>query len=438
MIHPSTSLALLLASASAAQAPIAELEGANADDSFGSALLSAGDLNGDGWPELAVGSPGKESSSAQTPGVVQVFSSADWSPLGTAEGALGGTLFGAALANPGDLNGDAVPELIVGSPDEAGRVTVLDGATWSPGPPVELWSVTGAGTGQLGRSVAALDDLDGDGIADVAAGEPFYNVLAPGVGPGRVQLFSGADGSSLGTIEGPSDDLATFGWSLVVIPDLDDDGLRDLAVGAPTADADQGATFTGAVHFVSTRERAIVDTFRGDREDGQVGFALAAGATPDGGTVVFAGEPSQTAMPPRAGRVVQLTADRQGAVRTLEGPSNGGAFGRSLATGLGTRLLLIGEPLAPGALGEATGRLFVVDRSARRRRVTVRGSAPHSEFAAAVTWMPVPGDPLGLFAVGAPGYDVTFDGDQGRVEVYSVRQLLQRAASPTLSPVSGR
>jgi len=83
---------------------------------------------------------------------------------------------------------------------------------------------------RLGTSVDGLDDVDGDGHADVLVGA----YLADGVGAesGEVRVISGADGSTLYTLGG---DAAGdwFGYSVSCLGFVDFDNRRDFVVGAP-------------------------------------------------------------------------------------------------------------------------------------------------------------------------------------------------------------
>jgi hypothetical protein len=94
--------------------------------------------------------------------------------------------------------------------------------------PVVLWEVTGStGYEKLGRSVAGAGDLNGDGYADFMAGIP------GGYPAGRVEVYSGIDGQILHTLEGTVGG-GYFGMSVANAGDVDDDGVPDIIVGAPS------------------------------------------------------------------------------------------------------------------------------------------------------------------------------------------------------------
>jgi len=97
-------------------------------------------------------------------------------------------LFGKAVTGLSDLNGDGVPDLAVGAPvlDTGGAVVNDRGATYilflDPLGRVQFFQKIGQASGgfvgdlagaAFGSAVAALDDLDGDGLPDLAVGAPF-------------------------------------------------------------------------------------------------------------------------------------------------------------------------------------------------------------------------------------------------------------------------
>jgi hypothetical protein len=115
----------------------------------------------------------------------------------------------------------------------------------------------------FGHSVAAIGDLDGDGITDLAVGASKDDT--GGYISGAVYvLFLNANGTVRNTQKiasgiggGPA--LATgdrFGSAVASIGDLDGDGIRDLAVGAISDDT--GGDYRGAVHVLFMRANGTV------------------------------------------------------------------------------------------------------------------------------------------------------------------------------------
>jgi hypothetical protein len=158
----------------------------------------------------------------------------------------------------------------------AALALAASGAAAQPISDLELWSfqsddLAESGLGGL-RSMAALPDLDGDGVPDLALGADGEDA-----GAGRVYLVSGADGTAIRTIPSPQSVQAEgFGHAVADVPDLDGDGLADLAVGAPAATVG-GVSGSGRVYTVSTATGGVIGTVASPfpTEGGAFGFDLA-------------------------------------------------------------------------------------------------------------------------------------------------------------------
>ncbi|HEX6885420.1 MAG TPA: integrin alpha [Planctomycetota bacterium] len=246
-------------------------------DRFGSALAALGDLDGDGTPDVAAGAPEDDDNGAGAAWVLRLGTSASvvgQEKLSDRPGSLlEGTLdprdqFGRSLALLGDLDGNGVPDLAVAADgdDDGGE---QQGAVWilllRADGSVERVTKIAEGRGsfdgaldlqdELGSSLAALGDLDGDGTPDLAVGA--RNDDDGGGNRGAVWvLFLRPDGSvrahqkisSLqGDFTGPLFAGDQFGAALACLGDLDGDGTRELAVGA----SGDGAVDVGAVWILS-------------------------------------------------------------------------------------------------------------------------------------------------------------------------------------------
>lgn len=200
---------------------------------LGSAIVALGDLNADGTPDFAVGDPGFTAPGPLAgSGQVLILSGADGSTLHELLGTpAAGQAFGTALAAL-DANGDGIPDLAVGAPGGSGAVWIYSGTNGSV-----LQSITAAspGAGSLfGQALANAGDQNGDLKDDLFAGSPGADTAS-----GHVAVLSGGDGSLILDILSVVAGIE-FGTAVAAVADLSSDGRRDLVVGAPAFSAGLG------------------------------------------------------------------------------------------------------------------------------------------------------------------------------------------------------
>lgn len=150
-----------------------------------------------------------------------------------------GALFGLSLTGLGDVNGDGVADLVVGAPGVE-RVFVISGANRSV--IRTLSDPENLSGNRFGYGVAALGDINGDGVDDLAVGAPGPSPspiplpcpIAPCPPPapelGRAFIFSGATGAMLSKLV-PSDEFVGFGVEVAPLGDVNGDGTPDVAAG---------------------------------------------------------------------------------------------------------------------------------------------------------------------------------------------------------------
>jgi hypothetical protein len=255
---------------------------AEVGDEFGSSL-AAGDFNGDGFDDLAIGVPLENVGAIADAGAVNVLygsagglqadAPADqfWNQDST--GVLGDAgaddAFGSSLS-AGDFNADGYADLAIGIPketvsgkDNAGAAAVLYGSVTqlqADAPDDQLWNrdsasvMSGAETSdKFGRELAA-GDFNGDGFADLCVGVSKDDVDSNSIhDAGSVSVLYGSPGGLQATspndqfwsqnsdsVLDKSEKADHFG-DAVAGGDFNGDGFEDLAIGVPDEDLSGGA-----------------------------------------------------------------------------------------------------------------------------------------------------------------------------------------------------
>lgn len=324
--------ASLGASEAAAQATLLANEGLAAGDLFGSCVLRITDVNGDLVPDLLVGAPNSSPMGAANAGEIAVVSGANGVRLTTIPGTIALERFGSSLANLGDVTGDGVPEIAVGIPGaggglQTGAVRILNGFTFAA-----LGTIPGPSTNaRFGESVVSLDDANGNGTLDLAVAAPGFNAMS-GATAGATFVLDGGSGATIRTFTG----MAAFdalGTGLASTSDLNGDGKRDLLIGSPGFDSIAGSG-SGRVRAVDPSSGATVWTFDGPIAGESTGFAVDAtlDLDQDGVADVVVGAPGAApAGLPLAGRSYVLSGAGGAILSTIDGLAAGDRFGSVVA-----------------------------------------------------------------------------------------------------------
>jgi hypothetical protein len=214
-----------------------EYRGESVSALFGWSIANVGDCNHDGVPDLAVGAPFDVQNAR--PGTVSLFSGADGTKLWTIQGTNGDDVFGSAVSGSPDLDGDGAADIIIGANQSTnsgtGYARIVSGATGAT-----LFTFFGDNAGdRFGSSVAGGGDLDGDGIPDFVVGAP--QASGGGAGNGLARVFSGADGSVIRT----ESFVGFTGTGVAIVGDCDGDGAADYVVSAPGFEGGEAFLFSG-------------------------------------------------------------------------------------------------------------------------------------------------------------------------------------------------
>jgi len=265
-VRPLSILAIFLFSTSlAAQSGglIRRLDGPGLSAGSGGAIAQCGDLNLDGVPDMIVGGDRYITWGTAT---AMVYSGADGSIIWS----WGGFTNAEAVANAGDVDGDMIEDLLVGSiwtNFKSGQAKVFSGATG-----IELYSLDGAAADDyFGNAVAGAGDVNGDGYSDFLIGAYGESAVLPF--SGSVSLYSGFDGSLIRKYSGQIDH-GYFGCDLANVGDTDGDGIPDHLIGE--VGNDTLGSSTGAAYLYSGATGTLINQWIGVAANSRFGESLAA------------------------------------------------------------------------------------------------------------------------------------------------------------------
>ncbi|XP_064574090.1 integrin alpha-6 isoform X6 [Zonotrichia leucophrys gambelii] len=149
-------------------------EGEGLASSFGYDVAVV-DLNSDGWQDIVVGAPQYFDRSGDIGGAVYIYMNRQGNWAGVKPLRLNGTtdsMFGLAVENVGDINQDGYPDIAVGAPyDGFGKVYIYHGSKNGINTkPAQILDGEKTNTNFFGYSIAGNMDLDKNSYPDVAVG----------------------------------------------------------------------------------------------------------------------------------------------------------------------------------------------------------------------------------------------------------------------------
>ncbi len=180
---------------------IYEIDGTEAAAQFGWAVSGIGDINDDGWDDFAVAA-NRSDLGKENAGAVYLYSGRDATLLFTILGDGSGDQLGYSIDGAGDVDGDGTPDIVIGAPfdddggTDAGSARVISGADGR----IILQRDGDGGNALFGKAVTGLGDINGDSKDDVAIGAPggtYVEVIGVAPDPfGASQGNDSIDGTS--------------------------------------------------------------------------------------------------------------------------------------------------------------------------------------------------------------------------------------------------
>jgi hypothetical protein len=370
-------------------------------EGFGESVANAGDVNGDGYSDLIVGAPLSDPGGSPGAGSARVYlgspSGISASPWFTITGRTAGDQLH-VVAGGGDLNGDGYGDIAVGSPTginlglpSTGYVFVYLGGRDT----MRLQRVL-TGSDSFGSALAVMGDRNDDGLSELVVGQPMVGMAGSELG--SVLVF---DGNSAGiaamwsSIFGGDPMNRKLGASVANGGDVNGDGLADILVGAPEA-SPGGLTNAGSMRVYFGRDALPVQAIPGRSAGDAFGSTVATAGDINGSGrwAALAGAPEANPMGrTRAGEASIFFASAMGlitpAVRVFPGGMAGDQYGDALGSpgdvnGDGRSDMVIGATTINAGRGGLTILAGDVDAVDLRRSYTVAGETIGDSFGGSV------------------------------------------------------
>lgn len=246
-----------------------KVEGNGTEFRLGTSVSGAGDVDGDGIDDIIVGARWHTNGESKEGAAFVWFGSplgldpfptvatADW----MAESNQVDANFGYSVASAGDVNGDGIDDIVIGTPyydvasggDNKGAAFIWYGNTnfsltnGNPGN-ADVTLLGDKNDSEYASSVASAGDFNGDGFDEVIIGAPFYNATGPGSSEGSAFLYLGSNTGLSSTADWIGNGEFTiggsgYGKSVAAAGDVNGDGFDDIMVGSYKHNSDHGKVY---------------------------------------------------------------------------------------------------------------------------------------------------------------------------------------------------
>jgi hypothetical protein len=425
--------------------PSDTLRGYQAGAEFGFLVAGAGDVNGDGYSDLIVGSVYYDTQQHADAGAAFIFHGSALGVDHSAKVILPGkhfeSLFGYSVSSAGDINGDGYSDVMVGAKlyengqaKEGAAFIYLASADGSGiDPKKETKIESNQSNALLGEALSCAGDMNGDGFSDIIICAPSYDHSTNG---GRASIYFGSKvGINLSVksqiISGQPG--AKLGQSVASAGDINGDGYSDIIIGVPNFDKsaaskDDGLAlvFHGSASSVTTTP---VKSILGNQLQSGLGFAVsdAGDVNGDGFDDVLVGAPSYDNGEANEGVAFLCYGSlsgietQPGSFTLIEMNQAGAQFGRSVSgagdtNGDGYDDIVIGANLydMPGASNGGAAFVFYGSQTgvslAIKSVIHINQGAAQAGFAVS-TAGDVNGDGYADVIIGAPFYSSGQNGE---------------------------
>jgi hypothetical protein len=324
-----------------------DAEGEQADAFFGKSVATAGDVDGDGYSDIIVGAPGHASAAGRCyvyhGGPDSLSEYAGWTKASN----MANALFGLSVGTAGDVNGDGYADVIVGSPRWDGG-QAFEGKAWvylgdSDGLNLvpHWYKEPDNEYAEFGTSVGSAGDVNGDGYDDVIVGAPGWHT--PQTDEGGAWIYKG---SSSGLVAAPlwhkesNQEGAKFGTSVGTAGDVNGDGYADVIVGAPFFSNGSSKEGMAWIYYGSDPAPHLTPDWDGEGNQANAGYGHAVGTAGDvnrdGYSDIIVGAPTWNGDETNEGRAWVYHGSPGGVSETYVWRQRGSKFNAQYGYSVGT------------------------------------------------------------------------------------------------------